>query len=92
MTTQTNMKQFKEAFFLKFGCELDFRAGNYLDNNYGLTPAFDYGFAEWVIDFLFTYCNLSAKYQNTGMMIEKLRTTSLKCTIESYLDEMKGAN
>lgn len=82
--------QFKEHFEDKTGIKIDFRTHQFLENRYGNTSTFHYGFAEMVVDEWYEWLNqfvednerrlhdLGGFEYNTQMSCDKLRTNTLK--------------
>lgn len=87
---------FKEYLEDNTGYRLDFRSHGYLENNYGLSPTFDYAFAELVIENLYDWANkfvyehkdvfgdFGGFGYNLKMSCDQLRNTSLK----SYVSDI----
>lgn len=85
---------------IKIGLGLDFRTHAYLENNYGCTPVFTYGFAEncvkkvksFLKDFVeenkFDFPEFEFSEYNLGMEIERLRTETLKTYISGLLGQL----
>lgn len=100
-TVKKLMAQLKEDFEFESGEALDFRSHAYLDNQYGLSPTFNYSFAEKIVKFAFewaenyieenhyNYPDFGGWYYNLQMSIEGLRTTPLKVFLSTILFDLE---
>lgn len=91
---------FKEYLEENTGYRLDFRSHGYLENSYGLTPTFNYKFAEMVVENLYDWANQFVEDNiesfgdfggfcyNLMMSCEQLRSRSLKSYISEICDTL----
>ena len=81
---KTFIREFKKEL------DIDFRKHQFLDNQYGGTPCFDYDFAKEIVttlnNNLIDLFNDQYVIYNTEMDIESLRTTQLKNYILDRVD------
>jgi hypothetical protein len=99
MSKNTILKELLKNFKKETGIKIDFRKDQFLENQYGATPTFNYDFAEKIV--FFTYCYLEEYAEKTinysgfpgweynlQMSVEALRTTRLKIFIEDKINDL----
>ena len=87
--TNYTMKGFKKYLADNSNINLDFRSHVYLNNQYGLTPCFEYETAKTIILLLAEYTSDDSPIYNLNNSIDNLRITKLKDFINEWL---RGAN
>ncbi len=100
LSTQNLVKEFKKDLLLEKDIKIDFRSDVFLENQHGLSPCFNYSFAETVVTYLYdwahqyiedheeNYPSFSGWEYNTAMECDKLRTSKLKTLIQSVCHEL----
>ncbi len=100
MNTRYLINTFKNHFESKTGTKIDFRKHQFLENQYGASPCFDYNFAKMVVLELYQWaqCFIEENNENfphfdgweynLSMSIEQLRTTKVKSLIETVCQDL----
>lgn len=100
ITTESLVKKFRKDLESETGTKLDFRAHQFLENQYGASPCFDYDTAKEVISYLYkwgheyisaneeNYPHFDGWVYNLSMAIEQLRTTRLKVVVEDLCHDL----
>jgi len=100
ITTNSLVNKFRKDFELETGTKLDFRTHQFLSNQYGAAPCFDYDTAKDVITHLYkwgdeyiaghkeNYPHFGGWVHNLSMSIEQLRTTRLKVVVEALCHDL----
>lgn len=100
ITTKSLVKKFRTDLEIETGIKLDFRTHQFINNQHGATPCFDYSEAKEVIAHLYKwgeefietnreyYPHFGGWVYNLDMAVEQLRTTRLKVVVEDICHDL----
>ena len=100
MKTIDLIKLFKEYFYKQYGFKIDYRTHVYLENEYALSPTYDYytaldfinGLYDWAHKFIEEnrahYPDFNGFQYNTSIEMNTLRAFKLSQKIEGVCDEL----
>ena len=64
---------------------IDFRSDVFAPNPYGASPVMSYNKADNIVQGLFVALDLDCRYNNAGMIMDRLKIESLKSVFEDYV-------